>query len=333
TENKHRKAVINAPGLHVVVAACTCKRPEGLARLLGGLAVQAYHSIDPPQIEILIVDNEGSRVTQTICERFAQGNTGIPINLVNEPVRGISFARNTVLDNVPASCDFLAMIDDDELPDPYWLEQLLITQSTTGYEIIRGPDIPVYPPHTPEWVLEGAYFGWPGADSVLVDGQAMSTSSTSNVLVKNSCLVASGVRFDTELSLTGGEDIVFFNELKKQGCRIGYSAHAVVKEYIPDSRLTRMALMRLSYRYGNNKLSKQSRLNPNGVTWKSLMGLSLSLIVSSLRHIFMGVAYTLRSLLPFYRKRGYYFHGLIRAARGVGQLTSLIGLSYKYYKS
>ena len=63
---------------------------------------------------------------------------------VQEPRRGISYARNTCLDHVARDAEFFAMIDDDEVPELDWLEQLLCAQARAGADVVRGAVVPVF---------------------------------------------------------------------------------------------------------------------------------------------------------------------------------------------
>ena len=61
---------------------------------------------------------------------------------VHEPRPGISHARNRGV--AEAKGDFVAFIDDDELPAPNWLESLLLTQRTYRADVVLGPVRPVF---------------------------------------------------------------------------------------------------------------------------------------------------------------------------------------------
>jgi succinoglycan biosynthesis protein ExoM len=71
------------------------------------------------------------------------------VRYVQEPRRGISYARNTCLDHVARDAEFFAMIDDDEVPELDWLEQLLCAQARAGADVVRGPVVPDFPEGAP----------------------------------------------------------------------------------------------------------------------------------------------------------------------------------------
>lgn len=315
-----------------IVGICTYRRPHGLQRLLQGLADQTFTENKRPAFEVLIVDNEGSPETGHICAAFRVATPDIPLTLIVELRRGISMARNALLDNVPPACDYLAMIDDDECPSSGWLDSLLSTQRKTGAEIVRGPVNAVYSEAAPVWVVRGKYFGWPHDRTSCTDGQVMLSASTGNTLVKMECIRRGHIRFDPDLAFSGGEDTVFFDKMHEQGCRIVYSAAATIEEFIPQERTTLAALVRLSYRNGNNRLDKHLRMQAYSGRPARVALFTVAQGFKSIRDIFMGIAGVAAFWLP--RKTGPdRFHaGLLQATRGVGQLAGLFGLRYQYYR-
>lgn len=315
---------------HLVVAACTYRRPEGLRRLLDALARQTFPpALAPAVLELLIVDNACSEETTRICAAFSRQHPAIPLRCSGEPRKGISYARNTVLRQVPAHCDLLALIDDDEVPDDTWLAALLSVQRNTGAAVVRGPVIPDYAPGTPAWVIRGGFYGWPVEPHGLKNGQPLKGGATNNVLLDWPAVRATGVHFDTVLAQTGGEDAVFFSQLKAHGLTIVFAARARVTEQVPAGRTSLAALLRLNYRLGANRLLKKQRLQPGRAGRARLIMIHLG---KGLRHIFTGLYELLRTLLPGGGGRAGACVGLLDLARGGGHLAGLFGLRYRFYK-
>lgn len=101
-----------APQISVVVP--TRDRPEGLARLLAGLARQ---SLPSSAFEVLVVD-DGSRAPVRV------GAGGLDAQVVrHERSRGPAAARNSGWQRSRAA--IVAFIDDDCVPDERWLVELL----------------------------------------------------------------------------------------------------------------------------------------------------------------------------------------------------------------
>jgi glycosyltransferase involved in cell wall biosynthesis len=194
------------PTLDVSVCACTYRRLEGLRALLQGLGALEFTEMRRADLNVIIVDNGGSESARKICHEFEQ-KSSIPITYVHEPRRGIPQARNACLDHIAPTCDFFAFIDDDEIPDPNWLEQLLLTQARTGADVVRGCVEPILPDGSPTWIKDGHFFGWPRSHpdtgkSLLDDGQEIGSAATNNVLVRWSPVRDMGLRIDESLALT-----------------------------------------------------------------------------------------------------------------------------------
>jgi GT2 family glycosyltransferase len=107
------KVLANAPSASVIV--CTRYRPERLAGCLDALQGQDY-----PGYEVIVVDNapENDDVERLVAARSGR----VPVRYVAEPRPGLSWARNAGL--AAARGGIVAFLDDDELPDRYWLAEM-----------------------------------------------------------------------------------------------------------------------------------------------------------------------------------------------------------------
>jgi len=319
----------------VTICACTYRRPAGLAALLDGLGEQTFEHLPRPNLRVIIADNEGSDRARRLCDRAAL-SSGFPIAYVHEPRRGISHARNVCLDRLDAHDEFFAMIDDDEVPHPDWLEQLLLAQRETGADVVQGRVIAVFPQGTPDWIVRGGYFGWPLDMDGAGDGQhegcaELDKAMTNNVLVRHAVVRSTGLRFDPQFGLTGGGDIVFFRALKAAGFRIVYAPEARVSEMIPVERATLRYLWWRWYRRGSNARFKQPivcKPNPKlkrrvRLIWRSsgcaAVSTGLALLVGAL----------LRGRVDF----GHLAPGIRSVAVGLGQAASAIGFRYEQYRN
>lgn len=321
---------------YVTVCACTYRRPEGLRALLGGLATQRFKAIAPPRIEVVIVDNEGSAEARAICEQVGQA-TGLAIRYVHEPRHGIPFARNACLDHVAADASFFAMIDDDEVPEPDWLEQLLLAQACVDADVVRGSVVPVFPDGAPAWIRNGDFFGWPkqrraGAGTALADGAELASASSNNVLVRAAAVRALGLRFDTTLTFTGGTDALFFRQMKLAGCRIVYAAGARVREAVPAQRATFRYLWRVHYKQGCNKVPRKLRLESKGAGTARFVRMAVKCIPRECAEIGGGALAVARSLVTGQADMARLSGGLLRIAKGLGGLAGLVGVRFAHYR-
>lgn len=226
------------------VAICTFKRPAGLARLLAALPAGFAGLTETPAI--LVVDNDGAdpQVAAVVAA------SPLPVRLVVEPAPGISAARNRAFAEAGAAgIDLLALIDDDEWPEPGWLAALLACRAATGAAVVGGVVRPVFPPD------RGHLARWHRFWSVLPqsrDGRPF-VHATSNVLVDLAAI--SEVKrplFAAEHGLSGGGDLVFFSRLHARGVTMAWAEGAVVCEAVPPERASLDWLVRRRRRVGNH---------------------------------------------------------------------------------
>ena len=109
--------------------------------MLEGLNQLVFQKIEQPQIEVIVVDNDVLGSANKICREIKSQfqwklKTGI------ETERGITYARNKTISMVSANADFIAIIDDDEIPKSSWLEELLLAQQRYNSDIVTGSVIP-----------------------------------------------------------------------------------------------------------------------------------------------------------------------------------------------
>ena len=118
----------------VVIAIPTYKRPKSLARLLDAIA----RLDEGVQISVLVADNDvRDHQGFDLCGRLAPSYRW-PLHAVSEEQRGIAQVRNRlVAEALKSDAQFLAMIDDDEWPEPGWIREFLKAQRNTGAEVLQ----------------------------------------------------------------------------------------------------------------------------------------------------------------------------------------------------
>jgi cellulose synthase/poly-beta-1,6-N-acetylglucosamine synthase-like glycosyltransferase len=301
--------------MSVVVCALTYQRPDGLHRLLEGLQRLVFTG-PPPEIRFVIVDNDPAGSGHALCEEFATRLRG-PLQYVVEPQPGIAPARNAALHNA-ADAEWICFIDDDEVPEPQWLAELLRVQREYQADVVAGPVLSHFPDRIPKWVLEGRFFDRRRYPT----GHRLKHAFTGNVLFRRRILEDLQLRFDPRWAFTGGEDRHFFQRIALAGYRIVWADEAVATEWVPSERATAAWLIRRRYRAGNATSLIERDLRPiwrvlpvqlgKGLTWW-IIGLGL-LVTSPLR----GKAVAIRALRSF--------------SYGAGLLTGLVGISYHEYR-
>jgi succinoglycan biosynthesis protein ExoM len=299
----------------VAICVLTLHRPVGLAALLTALG-----RLDPlpPDVgvRVVVVDNdpEGS-ARSTVAE--AGRAVPWPIEYVVEPLRGIPFARNRAVATA-GDVDFVVFVDDDEVPDPGWLRELLAVQETTGADVVEGPALPAYPAGAPAWVVRGRFFERPRH----VTGTAVNYATTSNVLIAARVFPPGGHPFHEGFGLNGGDDTHFFERARLAGHRMVWADGAVVRETVPPSRMTVGWLLRREFRRGNTlSLCLRDLDDSPRRRARRLVHAGLRLVQGSVL-VVVGLA----------RGRVMRVRGLRWVAFGAGLVSGLFGWKYAEYR-
>jgi len=118
--------------VQVSIVICTFQRAESLERLLISIERQVTELV----YEIVVVDNHP---TSCGCEDL---KLEYPcIRWIDEPRRGLSFARNTGVR--AARADVIVFADDDMEVCPQWLSALSLPVLMQGYDLCCGPVLPI----------------------------------------------------------------------------------------------------------------------------------------------------------------------------------------------
>lgn len=243
-----RAVAANANTPHVAICIATYRRPNGLARLLDSLGELRFDAGSVPQISIVIVDNDAASERVAPVVEAAINRLATPVLRYVEPTRGLTAVRNACLDHSPASCDFIAFVDDDEWVEPQWLAALLDKQRESSAPIVQGPVRPKFLSQPPAWLAAtGVYEVGP-----FHDGEALNYGATGNVLISRAALRKSGARFHSRFNFSGGEDVDFFGQLQRAGNAIIAAPRAVAYEEVPADRVNLRWALRRRFRTGHS---------------------------------------------------------------------------------
>jgi glycosyltransferase involved in cell wall biosynthesis len=241
---------------HVAVCIVTYRRTAGLTRLLKSLAEQCF-SGPCPQVEVIVVDNDANGSAREVCEREGAG-AHWPLRYAVEPDRGISQARNRAVTLALRAADFVAFIDDDEVPVPAWLDELLACEKRTAADVVWGPAVPHFSESPPEWVMRGRFFEAPR----FANDAELLMAATGGVLIHRRVFERMTTWFDPRWGLVGGGDSLFFARVRQAGFRIVWADRAEVAEWISASHVTARWLLQRSFRNGNGHTRRELVLDP-----------------------------------------------------------------------
>jgi succinoglycan biosynthesis protein ExoM len=304
----------------VAICIATFRRPLGLTRLVQGidaLTLPGAAAGDGITLEVVVVDNDPQGGAAPVC-RALEPECRWPLRYLHEPRRGIAQARNRAVDAVSGRVNFLAFIDDDEVPDANWLTELLRVQREYEADVVAGPVVPVFEGEAAPWILDGRFFDRPRHET----GHALRLASTGNALIRSSLLTDPAMRFDERLGLTGGEDAHFFARVHAAGHRMIWADDAVVRESIPATRARARWLLQRAYRSGNSWSLCEYDLYPTLAT-------RATRIAKGIGRVGQG-ALSLPLTLVSGRR------GLVKALQnvflGAGAVTGALGVRYEEYR-
>jgi glycosyltransferase involved in cell wall biosynthesis len=304
----------NSPG--VVLCVPTYRRPEGLRKLLCHVA----HSTYAGEVRLIVVDNDADNHHGYDTVREIAPSFPLPLECVIEPVRGQTYAYNQAF---RLACDpahgheYVAVLDDDEYPDPTWLRELVAAVRECDADIVGGPVIPVFadPDH---WLARTGLY----EPAQRPDGRIGMIHGAGNMLIRRDVLAQYlPDPFANEYAFTGGSDLDFFMRCRHDGRRFAWASKAYIHEDLPAARLTLSWLIRRGFRVGTDLTRAERKYAPGLdqalVRWGKGAGLAA-----------FG-ALSLATGLLWPRR---FVRSLVTIARGTGRLAAEFNWLYQEYR-
>ena len=315
-----RQAAVEPSSGRVRVAVCitTYQRPLGLERLLNALGELRFERPRDPEIHLLVIDNDPDASAREMTEAMAPGMAW-PLRYVHEPRRGISAARNRAIASAREVAELVAFIDDDEVPAPDWLDELLRVQAEYDADVVAGPALERFEGEVPAWIEKGRFFTPRRGPT----GSHRRDPGAGNVLIRMAALPGPGEPFDERFGLTGGEDTHLFLRMAHAGRTMVWADEAIVYESVPPSRAKVGWILRRVYRTANTWSVCERELD------SSLRVLAMRVAKGAARMAF-GAA-----LLPvaWIFGRHMVVRSLWYLSFGAGNLTGLTRMRYYEYRS
>ena len=125
-------------GQPIWIAIPTFKRPSELRHLLETLA----KLVQRQDVMVLVADNDGGAAEGVaVAAALQRDGYPLPFSVLRVAEPGLCSVRNAICDVAMAdpAMRFIAMIDDDEWPQPGWLDALLACQAQVGADVVAGP--------------------------------------------------------------------------------------------------------------------------------------------------------------------------------------------------
>ncbi|HXX03134.1 MAG TPA: glycosyltransferase family 2 protein [Xanthobacteraceae bacterium] len=310
-------AINERPPSSVCLCVPTFRRPAGLRKLLEHIERLSYSELQ----SVIVVDNDAeTRAGATVAEEMAR-QFRIPLVCRVEPQRGHTYAYNNAFvaacRAVPAP-DFVAVLDDDEFPDPNWLTEMVRVALRYNVDIVGGPVFPVFdlPDH---WLAKSGLY----APTRYETGPVPMIYGAGSMLIRRATLEQYlDEPFLHEFAFTGGGDEEFFHRCRRDGRSFAWADEAHVFETVPPSRITTGYLLRRKFRSGGGATRVEREL--------------FGAILGAPRRFFKAASLLGLGILSLpiaaLRGRTAIMRSLFLTARGSGRIAAELGILYEEYR-
>ncbi|MDR0667047.1 MAG: glycosyltransferase [Prevotellaceae bacterium] len=222
------------------VVICTYNRADCILDALHSLVQQTLpHNF----FEVLLINNNSTDATETLCKNFARQAPGFNYRYLMETRQGLSHARNRGI--AEAAADIIVFMDDDATAEPRYLEKILAFFAQTPDAAACGGRIyPRFESRRPRWM---SHFLLSLTSSIDLGNRIKMFTRRqfpigANMAVRNRMFAKYGL-FNPDLgrkgnSMDGAEEKDFFYRLTSSEEKIYYVPDAIVHHYVPDRRLT-----------------------------------------------------------------------------------------------
>jgi glycosyltransferase involved in cell wall biosynthesis len=226
-----------APGIAPVatVIVPTFNRPARLTRCLHGLSGQ---DVGRDAFEVIVVDDGGADPLDAIVEPFG---ARLDVRLIRQANAGPAAARNAGA--AAARGRMLAFTDDDCVPEPAWLAQLVRAHERYPNGLIGGATVNALSRNMlseASQELVSYLYAYNDATS----GQPAFFTSNNMALARDAFLDGP---FDTSFRLAAGEDREFCDRWLANGRAMHFAPDAVIMHY---HELSSRAYWRQHFNYG-----------------------------------------------------------------------------------
>ncbi|ACP24105.1 putative glycosyl transferase family 2 [Sinorhizobium fredii NGR234] len=224
----------NAADIELVVVVPTFRRPDHLVKTLKTIVSQRP---DFPCATLVVENDPDGQSGAEAAKRFFLEHRSDSTVIVAHR-RGHSHACNagwaTALDLYP-NLRAVAVIYDDAVAAPEWLDCLVAVREGHGADIAGGPQLPVFEDADGQKWKKHPIF----SPSYEATGPVPRLYSAGNVLITRAVLDAMPRPFlNPALNLVGVGDGDFFNRCRAKGFSFAWAAEAWVAETVPPDHTT-----------------------------------------------------------------------------------------------
>ncbi|PDT85903.1 glycosyltransferase [Sinorhizobium sp. BJ1] len=308
----------NPADIELVVVLPTFRRPDHLIKTLKTIVSQR------PDVACATVvvenDPDASAGAEAAKAFFLEHRSDSTVIVAHR--RGHSHACNaglaTALDLYP-NLRALAVIYDDAVAAPEWLDGLIAVQEGHGADIVGGPQLPVFEdPDGQKWKHHPIFS--PHYDAT---GPVPRLYSAGNVLITRAVLDAMPRPFlNPALNFVGVSDGDFFNRCRAKGFSFAWAAEAWVAETVPPEHTTASWIRARSLEQGAISTLLEHQRDATFTGRLRTLGKSMALLAASLP---LG--------LKLWAKTGLATASLYHFHVAIGRLTASIGFAGEQFRS
>ena len=225
-------------------------RPEAVKTCLEALARQ---SLTPRTYEVIVVDDGSEPALALDPSRWADK---FDLKVIHQKNTGPAGARNRGA--AEARGEFVAFTDDDCLPAPTWLENLLTTLRGRPKALVGGSTVNGLPNHifpsTSQLIIDLVY------EKFNKNRDSSYFFASNNIACRRSNLFAIG-GFDADFHKAGAEDREFCDRWRRKGWPLIWNETALI-EHRHAQNLAEF--VRLYFRYGQGAFLYQAKRRSRG---------------------------------------------------------------------
>lgn len=224
-----------------------------LVRVLQGLVEQQYRDF----VAVVVDNNEGPKWATRL------GQEGLDVDVISEPRNGLQHARNAGVQ--VARGNYVAFLDDDGIPTPHWLGNLVAGTKRHDAMAAGGQVVLEFTSEPPTWIgaPERALL------SELIHPEDLPALPDDLYIVgANMCIDRRAFKmlgefdphFDrTAHSLRSSGELEFTRRLQSNGRRVAFVASALVRHQIDATRLTVRYFLSRAYWQGRSDALLEGR--------------------------------------------------------------------------
>lgn len=305
--------------VQVVVTIPTFKRPDHVLNTLESLQKQKTDR----RFAIVLIENEAEAREGALAAAPLFENGELEGVVIVAHDRGNCNAYNagwiTALQKF-ANLNYITVIDDDEIADPNWLENLCNAAEQYDVSIVGAPQWPQFEGDVPEKWKSHPVFKPPYS----ISGPVENIYSSGNLLIRRDLLQKMPQPFfDLTFNFTGGGDADLMRRSKAQGFKMAWCHEANIFESIPARRVTWDWIQKRSLRNG-----QLSALIDHRQASGSMLG-HAKVIMHSL--LLLGAS-PFRGLVRFV-KSGSVLSSLYPVHIALGRIASEFGYANEQYRN